>query len=220
MKLPASSIGLAVTGLCVGVGCPQLKGDDFGPQSANVVGGGTGGVAGAAGGEAVGGSGSTGGNAGAGSSGGAAQGGGRTEADSGTVECGRDEVTGPSGGCFFADDVERTWSGARESCQSRGAGWDLVTINDADENALVLSITGYEAWIGATDVASEGVWLWPDDVAPFFEADAGTGSARFTNWSEGEPNDFDDSDCLRILTTGLWADFPCDSALGHVCRGP
>ncbi len=225
MKRYASTIGLAVTGLCVGVGCPQLKDDDFRPQSANVGGGGTaGGAAGAAGGEAIGGSGGTGGNAGAaasaGASDGAPQGGGGTEADSGAVDCGLDAVTGPSGGCYFADRAERTWSAARASCQSRGVGWDLVTINDADENAFVLSITGYEAWIGATDVVSEGVWSWPDEAAPFFEADAGTDSGRFTNWSAGEPNDYDDSDCLRILTTGLWADFPCNTELGHVCRRP
>ena len=38
------------------------------------------------------------------------------------------------------------------------------------------------------------------------------------NWTAGEPNDFDGSDCLRILTTGEWADWPCDSLLGQICR--
>jgi len=217
-----------VVGLCVGVGCPQLRDDDFRSGSVNVGGGGTaGGIDGIAGGEALGGRGGATGTCGAGSGGCADAGSGGSAGESPPIDggtgaepgsgCGVDEVRGPNGDCYFADSAESTWSAARTSCQSRGAGWDLVAISDADENALVLSTTGYEAWIGAVDVVSEGSWLWVDDVEPFFEVGADD-SARFTNWAEDEPNDYEDSDCLRILTTGLWADWPCDSPLGHVCR--
>jgi hypothetical protein len=227
MKLDAASIGFAVVALCVEVGCPQLKDDDFGSRSVNAGGGGTtGGSGGIAGGLTSSGSGGTTGTC-AGGSGGCADAGRGGSAgtspsapiDGGTGSgCGLDEVRGPNGGCYFADNAERSWSAARTSCQSRGVGWDLVVIADAEENAFVLSITGYEAWIGATDVVSEGSWLWVKEAEPFFETDADADGPRFTNWSGGEPNDYDDSDCLRILTTGLWADFPCDSPLGHVCR--
>jgi hypothetical protein len=218
MKLDAASIALAVAALCVEVGCPQLKDDDFRSRSVNVGGGGT--TGGSAGGLVSGGSGGATGSCGAGS-GGCAGSGGRAAGpiDGGTgSRCGLDEVRGPSGACYFADGAERSWSGARASCEARGVGWDLVAIGDAEENAFVLSTTGYEAWIGATDLVREGSWLWVDEADPFFEVDADADSARFTNWSGGEPNDYDDSDCLRILTTGLWADWPCDSPRGHVCR--
>jgi hypothetical protein len=122
----------------------------------------------------------------------------------------------PSGACYFVESAVSTWAEARTSCQARGDGWDLVTIGDAAQNEFVLSVAGFEAWIGATDGADEGTWLWVNEEASFFEVGAAT-SAGFANWSDGEPNDYDDSDCLRILTTGEWADWPCESPLGHVC---
>jgi len=238
MKVYASSIGIAVAGVCVGVGCPQLRKDDFGTRLGDVGAGGTAsGIAGAAGGDGQGGSGGGSntcdarsggcgvdagpGGAGAGGAGEDAGTFGAAQADSGTepeaVACALDEETGPNGECYFVDGADGTWSEARTSCQSRGIGWDLVSISDAAENDFVLSITGYEAWIGATDGVAEGTWSWVGEGAPFFEVDA-TESAGFAYWSDGEPNDFDGSDCLRILTTGLWADWPCDSLLGHVCE--
>ena len=239
MNLSVSSIGITVTALCAGLGCPQLKNDDFLPLvtsgggaggTASGIGGtsGTGGDGGNGGdgdscGAGLGGCGiDTGGSAGTAGSGGASN---PSEADSGAgpdssaPACGPDEVTGPSGECYFVVSATSTWSAARTSCQARGSGWDLVAIGDGAQNDFVLSITGFEAWVGATDV-TEGEWYWVNDGAPFFEVGAATASGRFTNWTADEPNDYDDSDCLRILTTGEWADFPCDSPLGHVCGRP
>jgi hypothetical protein len=227
MKAFMPRIGLAVTGLCVGVGCPQLKNDDFLPVSVSAGGGGTtGGTHAVAAGGASGagsaceaGSGGCGADAGDGGSAGTpAQADGGADAEPEPAACGLDEVLGPTGDCYFADRQTRSWSDARTSCQSRGVGWDLVVISDADENAFVQSSAGFEAWIGATDATTEGTWSWLDEALPFFEVGAATDATRFTNWSEDEPNDYDDSDCLRMLTTGLWADWPCDSPLGHVCR--
>lgn len=224
MKLDSASVGLAVAALCVEVGCPQLKSDDFASRSVNVGGGGT--TGGVGGGLTSGGSGGASGTCAAASGGCADAGRGGSAGSSPAApidggsgsRCGLDEVRGPNGACYFADRAERSWSGARASCEARGVGWDLVAIGDAEENAFVLSTTGYEAWIGATDLVREGAWLWVHEADPFFEVGADAGSTRFTNWSGGEPNDYDDSDCLRILTTGLWADWPCDSPRGHVCR--
>jgi hypothetical protein len=234
MTVRASSIAMTVAGLCVGLGCPQLKDDDFSDRSVGAgIAGTTSGIAGATGGDASGGSGSCdagsrgcGAGAGSGGSGGAGD---STDAsspalaDSGTdarepTSCALEEATGPNGECYFADGGESTWSEARTSCQSRGTGWDLAAIGDAEESDFVLSLTGYEAWIGATDIVTEGAWLWVGEDATFFQVGADAENTRFNNWSDGEPNDFEDSDCMRILTTGLWADWPCESPLGHVCR--
>ena len=228
MRAYAAAIGIPVVALCATVGCPQLKDDDFKPRGGVGDGGTTRARAGTTGGDGVGGSdgGSSACNAGSGGCrAGAGAGGasGSPQVDSGTVPeptpavCGLDEVTAPNGVCYFIDSSASTWAEARARCQARGTTWDLVTINDATRNDFVLSITGFEAWIGATDVGDEGAWLWVDEDVAFFEVNAAT-NARFANWSDGEPNDYEDSDCLRMLTTGQWADWPCDSLLGNVCR--
>jgi hypothetical protein len=203
--------------LCFTTGCPELLEDDFaGAGGSSGLTSGTGG---------------TGGDAGAGSGscgvGGCGQSvaGGEGEPDSGTssdartpVTCGPDAALGPNGDCYAAGTSDKTWSDARQSCQGRGAGWELAIIRDAEANAFVLSITGFEAWIGATDGANEGTWSWVLDDAPFFEEDGAVSGAPYTNWSTDEPNDADGSDCLRILTTGFWADWQCDSVKGYVCQ--
>jgi len=136
-----------------------------------------------------------------------------------SVDCGDGAVQGPRG-CYAGEQTLVTWSEARARCQQRGAGWDLATVLDAEDNQLVVALAaGSEAWLGGTDVAAEGEWLWVRDGTPFSSVptDAGTGYAR---WTSGEPNDQNDSDCLRVLTTGLWADWTCDGTYAFVCQRP
>lgn len=90
-----------------------------------------------------------------------------------------------------------TWPDARTAAQALGAGWDLATIGDAGENTFVESLlnTGLadrsHFWIGGTDAAVEGTWVWIDGT-PFF----------FTNWWGGEPNNFGDEDFLAYDLRG------------------
>jgi hypothetical protein len=137
---------------------------------------------------------------------------------SASLACENDAVRGPNGDCYFSDATQSTWSAARTSCLGRGEGWDLAASLNATENDFIVQLTGYEAWIGGTDVASEGTWIWVRDGQSFFTVGADAGAA-FAPWNGGEPNDQNDSDCLRVLTTGLWADWPCGAAIyGHVCQ--
>jgi hypothetical protein len=213
----------AVYGLLVIAGCPQVKSDDFAVIEGSGGGAGDAGVAGGCGNGVAARGCDAGGvstpddpNAGDPSAGDAGN-----DAASGTdavPACESDAVRGPDGDCYFADPTTSTWSEARASCLERGTGWDLAALQGAEENDFVVALTGYEAWIGGTDQADEGTWLWVRDGEPFFTVGAAP-SAVFTPWSSDEPNDFEDSDCLRVLTTGLWADWDCDDgAYGHVCQ--
>jgi hypothetical protein len=128
-------------------------------------------------------------------------------------------VRGPNG-CYFVDPAETTWSEARTRCQERGASWDLATVGGVEDNEFVAALAGVEAWLGATDETTEGTWVWTATGTPFFVVGGADASVGFTNWSSAEPNDYDDSDCLRVLPTGLWADWDCDGLKGRICQSP
>lgn len=103
---------------------------------------------------------------------------------------------------FCAND--EVWSDARTECLTYG--YDLVTLNDAAENAFVFATaTAYGfasdshfAWIGFNDRATEGTWAWANGEA-----------VSYTNWNAGEPNDASGEDCTHMLSSGFWNDIPC-----------
>ncbi|XP_072526876.1 uncharacterized protein [Salminus brasiliensis] len=105
--------------------------------------------------------------------------------------------------------VKNSWSGSRQACQSKGA--DLVIINSRKEQDYInKTFLRTEAWIGLTDIQTEGVWKWVD------------GSALTTEfWWPGEPNDYGNEDCAltgfkySTSDTLTWADAPC----GHIAVG-
>jgi len=85
-------------------------------------------------------------------------------------------------------------------------GGHLVTINDASENAWVLSIFGAGGtralWIGLNDAASEGAFTW-------ISGDA----AAYRNWSSGEPNNYGGNENYAYIgyptfADGTWNDQP------------
>jgi|GEM_PF-2589188 len=89
----------------------------------------------------------------------------------------------------------------------------LGTITSADENTFVANlIPGAQApWLGASDEATEGEWLWtagPEDGTQFWQGDAG-GTAvagMYTNWEAGQPDSASEQHFLSMLSTGTWQD--------------
>lgn len=145
--------------------------------------------------------------------------------------CGGSEVSGPSGNCFVEVATLASWSDARAACQALGAGWDLATFRSTEDTAFWAPRLTFEAWVGATDAANEGVWIWVSDGAQFWAGDGLTGAAvngAYTSWNTTEPNGGENSDCARVLprTTALpernapWADLECTELLGALCEGP
>jgi hypothetical protein len=106
------------------------------------------------------------------------------------------------------------WEAARASCVALGT--DLVALADAAEQTVVLGFAappsnGIGGWfIGLSDLASEGAFVWPDGGAP-----------TFTAWGRGEPNDAaGNEDCAELgLTTALWNDVPCTDLRAYICEG-
>ena len=106
-----------------------------------------------------------------------------------------------------------TFAAARTTCQSFGG--DLVTIDDMAENDFIVAeptppsmgVGGF--WIGLSDSAVEGTFVWTDGSAP-----------TFTAWNMGEPNDGGGvEDCGEMSTTnGGWNDVACDMARAFICE--
>lgn len=85
-------------------------------------------------------------------------------------------------GLVFAQDI--TWTAARAAATGLGAGWDLVTLTSAEEDAFVRTllpaspIARTHLWIGANDAVTEGDWKWVTSEA-----------WSYTGWWNDEPND-------------------------------
>jgi hypothetical protein len=149
--------------------------------------------------------------------------------DAGTAlpSCPPATLLGPGDRCFQLSTQARAWADARTACQGLGAGWDLATIHDAERNTWLVALLGTvtDAWVGASDLDSEGVWRWVTDTTAFWNGGA-TGSSvggAFAAWNGGataEPNGGDASDCLRLRLTTGWADFQCATAYASICEGP
>ena len=69
-------------------------------------------------------------------------------------------------------------------------------------------------WLGARDVAEEGVWRWTRDNSLL----------SYTNWNSGEPNNAPDvdtleEDCLALLADrSVWNDLPCSGDHKLICQ--
>ena len=113
----------------------------------------------------------------------------------------------------FCDDPPTPWLGAQLLCNNYG--YDLVSINDELENSFVTDgINTYDAgtdwWIGYTDQASEGTFVWEDGTTGGYE-----------NWEPGQPNDFLGQDCAEIDPDGTWNDTSCLFTFqAFVCESP
>jgi hypothetical protein len=109
-----------------------------------------------------------------------------------------------------------SWAGARDECVNLG-GRLAITTNDGEHNALVgfvMAEGATDVWIGLSDVASEGTWIWVDGTL--------AGSAVY--WAAGQPNGGTTEDCARLHVDGAgigtWFDDACTSSWRYVCQRP
>lgn len=123
-----------------------------------------------------------------------------------------------------SQDNEITWNDAKTEAEAKtafGVSGYLGTITSADENSFVTQRMSSGGWFGASDSATEGDWKWiagPEIGISFWSGDSSghAVSGRYSNWSDGEPNDYDNGDpgedCAQVMSgaNGLWNDLPCN----------
>ena len=103
-----------------------------------------------------------------------------------------------------------TWTSAKTAAEARdyfGVKGYLATITSAEENAFCTSKLSGNVWMGATDAADEGSWIWA--TGP----EAGT-ILTYSNWDSGQPdNHLGIEDYAQFTSQGKWNDLP-DNPIG------
>jgi hypothetical protein len=116
----------------------------------------------------------------------------------------------------------KSWSAARADCRSREG--DLASIHNAAENAEAFALhverslpSGQSTWLGLTDAADEGTWVWSDGTP-----------LGYTAWNDGEPNNHGgDEDCAgfwagRGASNSMWDSMygteSCSHPLPYICK--
>jgi hypothetical protein len=137
--------------------------------------------------------------------------------DDGAGACPGCTVATHGGHVYHLCTLAATWGNAQLTCLRRGL--HLVTLEDAAEDAWLMGAVGSLAsrgwWIGLSDRALEGAWVW--DGPP----------SSYTNWCLGEPNDYGGlEDCAETGYTcstevrTAWNDDTCTDLEPYVCEYP
>jgi hypothetical protein len=96
-----------------------------------------------------------------------------------------------------------------------GVTGHLVTITSAGEDDHVNSLGGVGSyWIGASDVATEGTWVWdagPEAGQAFWQGATGGTALGYENWDDASPDNFlhtsaGEDYAGMNLATGEWGD--------------
>ena len=111
--------------------------------------------------------------------------------------------------CYKFIQTKKTWSGAKTYCV--GQGGYLVTVYSQAENDFVDNFVNSNVWMGGSDIASEGTWIWED----------GKAWGSYQNFASDEPNNGagGGEDCLEMWKdNGRWNDAPCVNGKSSVCK--
>ncbi|GFH48227.1 galactose-specific lectin nattectin-like [Chaetoceros tenuissimus] len=97
---------------------------------------------------------------------------------------------------------ELSWQYSQDAANTNGA--NLVSIHCSEQNQRLTQFLNSDerVWLGGSDSATEGNWLFTD----------GSSVSSYTNWGSGQPNNsYGSENCMELNypSFGLWNDAPC-----------
>ncbi|CAL4107811.1 unnamed protein product [Meganyctiphanes norvegica] len=121
------------------------------------------------------------------------------------------------GECYWFNEELKNWDDAVLACASRGR----ALASPADPGAILQYAYGKYSqfysgfWLGGSDVASEGTWVWQsgEPLGDRFPWDPENG--------HGEPNNANgDENCLEMrIHENRYNDIQCHNTKGYICEG-
>lgn len=126
------------------------------------------------------------------------------------VGCDGDEILDAvTGNCVAILEGRLTWEEARQQCLARGETWDLLAVDSAREQEFVLRLldSNDSYWLGGSDAAEEGRWLWPDGAGVPGEL-----------WAPDQPDGGTAENCLSMDGGGAVSDERCEASQNAVCE--
>lgn len=117
----------------------------------------------------------------------------------------------PTTGHVYALTDPGTWDATETQAAARGG--HLVTVNDAAENTWLNTnyVDGGYRWIGFSDAAEEGKWVWSDpaETGVWYHPDHpdhGTVVNAYANWKTNEPGYPNGEDHAHFYSGQSWND--------------
>ena len=109
-----------------------------------------------------------------------------------------------SDSCYAYVSDSLNWNQAEECCVAWGG--HLASIHSSDTNNILNNIRNQDrwTWIGLSDTANDGVYVWTDGTLFDYE-----------NFASGQPDSFNGESCFHFLDTSygalIWNDYDCSS---------
>ncbi|CAI5691502.1 unnamed protein product [Oreochromis niloticus] len=125
------------------------------------------------------------------------------------------------GKCYYFSTNKSSWNKSRDECRAKGG--DLVKIDSREEQEFLgkkvrRMMTDHEDkfWIGLTDSAEQGRWLWVDG-SPLKKS--------LSYWDDTEPDNWPEDDCVMMGEKGdrylkSWSDTSCKVSHRSICEKP
>ena len=119
------------------------------------------------------------------------------------------------GSCYQFNKDVLNWNDAQAKCHSLGAHlFEPMSDKEAMMTKTWAENEGLgDVWVGVTDSAQEGTWIYASTGSPF----------KLANWNSNEPNNYDHGDnadgedCAELVPGGALNDNTCLATRNYIC---